>query len=280
MKFGVVDAGGGFRGIYGCGVLDYCLDHGIYFDYCIGSSAGSSNLASYMAHQRGRNIPFYGEYSFRKEYCSFGRFLREGNYLNLHYIYGTLTNSDGENPMDFRTLSENPAEFYAVSVNANTGETIYFDRSFMSQDHYEILMASAALPGACQPIQVGSRLCFDGGCGDPVPFLKAFEDGCDKVVVILTKTRDTIRNPKDDNLGVRMIRRKYPKAAEQLALRYKKYNDAVALAKEYEKAGKVLIVAPESTLGMTTLKHTQEQLDQMYQMALRDAQAIPEFLAV
>lgn len=49
MKTGVVDAGGGFRGIYAVGVLDYCMEHGIRFDLGIGVSAGSANLASYAA---------------------------------------------------------------------------------------------------------------------------------------------------------------------------------------------------------------------------------------
>ena len=38
-QIGVVDAGGGYRGIYAAGVLDYCLDHGIQFDLGIGVSA-------------------------------------------------------------------------------------------------------------------------------------------------------------------------------------------------------------------------------------------------
>ena len=55
MKTGIVDVGGGLRGIYAVGVLDYCMDQGIAFDLGIGVSAGSANLASYAAGQRGRN---------------------------------------------------------------------------------------------------------------------------------------------------------------------------------------------------------------------------------
>ena len=49
MKIGVVDVGGGLRGIYAAGVLDYCMDQGVHFDLGIGVSAGSANLASYAA---------------------------------------------------------------------------------------------------------------------------------------------------------------------------------------------------------------------------------------
>lgn len=68
MKTGIVDVGGGLRGIYAAGVLDCCLDAGIRFDMAIGVSAGSANIASYLAGQRGRNYRFYTEYAFRKEY--------------------------------------------------------------------------------------------------------------------------------------------------------------------------------------------------------------------
>ena len=44
MKIGVIDVGGGLRGIYAVGVFDYCMDHDIRFDLGIGVSAGKSGL--------------------------------------------------------------------------------------------------------------------------------------------------------------------------------------------------------------------------------------------
>ena len=63
---GIIDVGGGLRDIYGAGVLDHCLTRGISFDYCIGVSAGSANLSSYIAGQPGRNYRFYTDYRFRQ----------------------------------------------------------------------------------------------------------------------------------------------------------------------------------------------------------------------
>ena len=79
MKLGVVDVGGGLRGIYAAGVLDYCMDQGIRFDLGVGVSAGSANLASYAAGQRGRNYRFYTEYAFRKEYMSIRNLIFKGS---------------------------------------------------------------------------------------------------------------------------------------------------------------------------------------------------------
>ena len=55
---GIVDVGGGLRGIYGAGIFDYCMEQGIHFDYCIGVSAGSANVCSYIAGQKGEIISF------------------------------------------------------------------------------------------------------------------------------------------------------------------------------------------------------------------------------
>ena len=82
MKYGVIDVGGGLRGIYGAGVLDRCMEEGVQFDCCIGVSAGSANMCSYVAGQHGRNKPFYQDYSFRKEYMSVGNLVHKHSYLD------------------------------------------------------------------------------------------------------------------------------------------------------------------------------------------------------
>lgn len=46
--------GGGLRGVFTCGVLDYFMDNGIRFPFTVGVSAGACNGLSYMSGQRGR----------------------------------------------------------------------------------------------------------------------------------------------------------------------------------------------------------------------------------
>lgn len=126
MKFGIIDVGGGLRGIYGAGVLDRCMEEGVRFDCCIGVSAGAANMSSYVAGQHGRNKPFYQDYSFRKEYMSVGNLVRRHSYLDLEYVYGALSNAGGENPLDYPAMVENPAELVIVAAEARTGNPVYF----------------------------------------------------------------------------------------------------------------------------------------------------------
>lgn len=49
---GLVLEGGGMRGVFTCGVLDWLLDHHIDFPYTVAVSAGACNGLSYMSRQR------------------------------------------------------------------------------------------------------------------------------------------------------------------------------------------------------------------------------------
>lgn len=141
MKIGVIDVGGGLRGVYAAGVFDYCLDENIRFDLCIGVSAGSANVTSYIAGQKKRNYAFYTEYPFRKEYMSLRNFLFKRTYLDLDYVYGTLSNEDGENPLDYQSVVNSPIDFLVVATDAKTGEAKYFDKSDLHLNNYSILKA-------------------------------------------------------------------------------------------------------------------------------------------
>lgn len=278
MKLGVVDVGGGMRGIYAAGVMDRCLAEGIIFDCCIGVSAGSANMASYLAGQEGRNYVFHHDYSFRKAYMSLGNFLRGKGYVDLTYIYGTLSNSDGENPLDYANIQANPAQLLVVASDALSGQAVYFTKEDLRQDDYRILMASSCLPGANPPFELNGTLYYDGALADPVPIERAFQEGCDKVVLLLTRPRDVLRAPGKDPLIARLIQRRYPRAAENLRQRAARYNAGVEAAKKYEAQGRALIVAPADTQGVDTLTKDRDALKRLYEMGRRDAQAIVDWL--
>ena len=275
----IIDVGGGFRAIFGAGVLDRCLEEGIAFDHCYGVSAGSANLTSFLAHQHGRNHTFYTQYAFRKEYASVNSFIHNHNFANLDYVYGTLSNHDGENPLDYEAFAANPAQFTVVACDARDGSTKYFAKNDMHYDDYDILKASSAVPVACQPYVIDGVPYFDGGIADPVPVQKAIDDGCDRIVLVLTRPKDVIREQHKDVAPARILRRRHPKAAERLLERYATYNTEVAAAKQYEAEGKVLILAPEELYGLSTLSKTYEGLERMYRAGYGQAGRIADFLA-
>jgi predicted patatin/cPLA2 family phospholipase len=278
LKTGIIDAGGGLRGVFGAGVCDYCLEHNISFGEYIGVSAGSANGICFLAGQKGRNVAFYTVYPFRRKYMSLRNLIFHGSYLDLDYIYGTLSNSDGENPLDYDALRKNPAELAVVSTEAETGRPKYFTKDDVAQDHYEILCASSCIPAVCRPYELGGVKYYDGALSDPVPLKKALDDGCGKVVVILTKPRGLVRTSASDERLARRISRRYPKAAQMLCNRAALYNESVAFAKQMEKEGKALILSPDSLPAMGSLTKDKDALMKMYRCGMESAAAIPAFL--
>ena len=119
-------------------------------------------------------------------------------------------------------------------------------------------------PWSAIPIRCRAVLYFDGAVSDPVPVKRALERGCGKVVLILTKPADTVRSPERDRKLAGMLKRKYPKIAEGLSLRAERYNQGVALARQLEREGRALIIAPETTDGADTLTRDKEILDRFY----------------
>ena len=278
---GVVDVGGGMRDIYGTGVFDWCLDHNVSFDYHIGVSAGSANIAVLLSGQRGRNYISYTEYSGRREYMSWSNFIRTGSYLDLEYIYGdALTNSGGEYPLAFETMINSGKIFKIVATDALTGDPIYFDMHDMSQDDYGAIKGSSCVPVLDKPYAWEGKLLYDGGISDPIPFRKCFEAGCDKVVIILTRPEDYYRSAEKDRKMARLIRKVYPNAALALARRAVTYNRELREARKLEREGRVLIIAPkaEDISGLSTLKRDVEMLKKLYQKGMKDAEVLPGFL--
>ena len=277
MKFGIIDVGGGLRGIYGAGVLDRCMEEGIRFDCCIGVSAGSANMSSYVAGQHGRNKPFYLDYSFRKEYMSVSNLVRKHSYLDLDYVYGALSNSDGENPLDYPAVVNSPAELVVVATDARTGKPVYFTKEAIHQNDYRILMASCCIPVIDRPYYIEGVPYYDGGLANPVPLEKAKALGCDHLAVILTKPIAPEQTGSRDKKLARLLRRHYPEAAKGLELRAERYNSEVRKALKMEQAGTACVIAPDSTEGMSTLTKDKQSLETMYRKGHQDAEKLVQW---
>jgi len=53
----------------------------------------------------------------------------------------------------------------------------------------------------------------------------------------------------------------------------------IALAKEYEAKGKLIIIAPEDTFGVDTLTREAEPMLQLYKKGYRDGVKIQDFVS-
>ena len=270
MKLGLVVEGGGMKCAYTAGILDKLLDNQMTFDYAIGVSAGSSCTASFLAGQRDRNRRFFVEHVKDPGYMGFRTFLRSGSFFGLQYIYGDLTNSGGKDPLDLTALRQNKTAFKIVATDAVTGKAVYFDKSELLRDEYRHFMASCAIPVVSKPIVIGNRKFYDGGCADPIPVRRALSDGCEKVLVLLCRPKDTVRTPEKHPDLIRIALHRYPNTFRAIENRHILYNETLSYIKELEAEGKALIIAPKEALPVSTYTRDPAVLQNLYDIALRE----------
>ena len=280
MKSGLVVEGGGMKCAYNAAILDAFLDHNITFAYCIGASGGSGNLASYLAGQRGRNLRFFTEHIHNPGYFGLRSFLKTGNLFGLQYIYGTLTNSTGKDPLDFPTLKNNPAEYEVVVTNALTGKAEYFGKETMAQDDYRLIMASSAIPAACRPVELNEIPYFDGGLSDAIPVSRALEKGCDRLVVILSKMRDYVRKPQGMRFLYTMRCHQYPQIISLIDHRHIAYNQNLQEVFALERAGKAFVFAPSHPIHVGTYSMNEQLERDLYALGMEDFSKQQDALAV
>lgn len=278
MKIGVVDVGGGLRGSFGAGVLDYCMEQGIHFDFGIGVSAGAANISSYMANQKGRNFVFYTEYFQREQYMGVKNLMHTGSYIGLDYIYSSLSDHEGDYPLDWKTIRNDPRDMMIVATDANTGLPHYFHKYDMRQDSYDPIKASCCVPVINRPYKVDGIPYYDGGLSDPVPYEKAFAAGCDKVVVILTRPEDYRRIPKNDKIIADLLHPHYPNASQAMRNRSVVYNQQVDACEYLQVQGKVCVVAPDSIGNMKTLTKDKDSIEALYYKGYEEAKSILNFV--
>ena len=278
MKIGIIDVGGGTRGIFASGVLDYLIDKNIEIPYCIGISAGSGNMARYITKDKSSYI-FYTKYAFTKDYMSFRNYFVTGNYVNLNYIYGTLSNEGADYPLDYEKFMDSKQELIVVATKAETGEPVYFTKKDTEKNDYRIFACSSCLPVFCKPYYYEGYYYYDGSISDPIPVEKAFSDGCDKVIVLLSRPIDYIKDDGKRYLLYGKVRKRFPEFTKVLEKRCDKYNNDLKEIKEkYVENKKVLLIAPESTEGLKTLTKDKKMLDKLYKEGYEKGKLIEEFI--
>ncbi|MDR1630240.1 MAG: patatin family protein [Oscillospiraceae bacterium] len=270
-KIGLVIEGGGMRGIYGAGVLDRFLEEGLTFPYCIGVSAGSANLVSFLSGQKGRNYRYYKYHAKNKNYMSVHNLVRKGSFFGLEYIYDTLTNN--LDALDYDALLATQSAFHIVVTKADTAETVYLDRAHVDYYDSTALMASCAVPVVCRPIKIGGAEYFDGGVTDPIPYKKALEEGYDKLVVILSRRRGFVKRPENFKYLYSRLLQKYPEIVRALGERHRVYNESLAELARLEQDGRAVIIAPSVDVKMSMINNDSRLVDELYDYATHDAEA-------
>lgn len=282
MKLGMVCEGGANRTVFSCGVMDVLLEEELMPDYFIGVSAGIAFGVSYLSGQKGRNLELMEKYMADKRYMGvrhlFNR--REKAYYNTKFVFEQVPNE--LLPFDYEAFARYPGEVEAAVTNIHTGKAEYLAVP-RGRDMRDTLVASCSLPVLFQPVKVGRHYYLDGGIADSIPYEHAFEKGCDKLIVVLTRERGYVKTTEKAVRLTDHLYKKYPRIVEELDLRAEHYNASMEKLMELEQEGKVFVIAPETTFGVGRTETDTVKLRRLYDEGFRIAEeqmeALRQYLA-
>ena len=255
--------GGTFRPVFSCGIMDALLDNGVNFEYVIGVSAGICHGFSYVSKQRGRAYTIVKNHRHDKRYIGIRNYFTDRSLFGLRFAYETVGNE--LYPFDWENFHKNPAKIIVGATNARTGEIEYFDGK-KADYSFDMLKATCALPLAFPAIKVGENQYFDGGITDSIPAKKAFEDGNEKMLIVLTRTDDYVKTLSVGvKIAAKLFKKKYPKVAESLLKRHIMYNEQIDYCKNLEKEGKAVILRPSKDVQIDSFEKDLDKMERIYQ---------------
>ena len=267
MKTGLVLEGGGVRGIYTAGVLDVLMEHGIDVDGVIGVSAGAIHGCSYFSRQHGRSLRYYKNYCHDPRFMSFQSWLKTGDIVGAKFCYDTIPNE--LDLYDYEAFNQNPASFYVVCTNVETGKAEYFQLTDMKRD-IDYMRASASLPYFSKLVELDGKKYLDGGCSDSIPLHSMEKIGYERNIVVLT--RDESYEKKDEfTLLAKLVYRKFPKFVQALLSRSKVYSQQLQYIKKRELEGNAFIIRPSEPLEIGRLEKNPEEVQKIYDIGRKDA---------
>ncbi len=270
MKTALVLEGGASRGMFSCGVMDVLLQNNIMADYVIGTSAGIANGVSYVSGQKGRNyrigINFYND----KRYMGIRHLLnpKKKSYYNVDFVFDEIPHK--YDLFDYDAFAAFKGNVIACVTNIKTGKAQYIEVP-RNKQFSKALVASCSLPIMFRPVEIDGNLYMDGGLADSIPYKKAMQDGCDKIIVVLTRERSYIKE-QEGMLGlINIMYKKYPKLLKNIADRHNEYNNARKELFELEKQGKVFLIMPENTSDFSRIEKRPEKIDELYKQGCKVA---------
>lgn len=261
-RAGLVLEGGGMRGIFTIGVLDNLMDRGIEFPYTVGVSAGACNGLSYLSGQRGRAKYTNTELLEKHRYIGFRHLLTKRNIMDFDLLFHKLP--EEIYPYDYKALAQNANRFEMVTTSCLTGKACYFEEKNDPKRVIEIVKASSSLPFVCPITFVDGEPMLDGGISDSIPVERAWSQGFDNNLIVLTRNRGYRKPDKPSRIPF-FFYRKYPNAKEAIRNRNLMYNKQMELVEKLEDEGRAVVLRPERPVEVDRMERDTKKILALYE---------------
>ena len=265
MKVGLVLEGGGMRALFTAGVLDALLDiKELDIDGIVGVSAGALFGVNYVSGQKERAIRYNKKYARDKRYMGFYSWITTGNAVNEEFAFYEIPFK--LDVFDQEKFKQSKIDFYVVMTNVESGKPEYvLIKDVFKQMEY--LRATSALPFASKIIEINGKKYLDGGISDSIPIDYCEGLGYDKIILVLTRPKNTHKEDKL-NFLYKLVYRKYPNLVERLINMGKDYEVVLKKIKDLENENKIFVIRPPQVLKIGRLEKNEDKIQNVYDIGL------------
>ena len=271
-NIGLVLEGGGMRGVYTGGVLEYFSEQGLFFPYIVAVSAGSCHAASYISKQKGRNKKVTIDLVDHPNYLSFKNYLLKKELFGMDFIFNDIPNQIV--PFDYETFHQSNQRFFIGTTDCRTGSSHFIEKSECVHDINTILKASSSLPLMAPIVDYNGIPLLDGGISNPLPIDKSERDGNTKNVVILTRNHGYRKKSQRFTWMLKKKYHDYPELVEALRKRHEKYNCSIEHIEKQEEAGNVFVFRPSQPLQVGRIERDKTKLNELFHLGYEDAKRL------
>ena len=263
--------GGGMRGVFTSGVLDWMIDHDITFPYLVGVSAGSSNALSYASQQRGRGKYIFADLQVERHYLGIRNIWKHHSIMDMDLLYHELPESIY--PYDYEAYRNNPMRVESVATDCVTGEAVYLEEKEDPVRIIDIVRASSSLPFVCPIAYVDGHPMLDGGIADSIPLQRALDQGYKQIIVVLTRHLGYRKEEKKVKIPP-FIYARYPKLREAIQTRAVRYNAQVELVEKLEREGRIVVIRPDHPVEVARIETDMDKMNALYHHGFEMAEKI------
>jgi predicted patatin/cPLA2 family phospholipase len=266
ISTGLVLEGGALRGLFSAGVMDVMMERGLTVDGMVGVSAGACFGVNYKSGQPGRTLRYNLRFAHDRRYCSVQSLVTTGDLFGAQFAYHDMPNR--YDIFDNEAFRNNPIPFFLVCTDCRTGQPVYHECRETGDELYEWIRASASMPVASRPVNIGNQVLLDGGMTDSIPLAFMQQQGFGRNIVVLTQPIGFRKRPLSAVFRQILHRslHSFPKMIEVMERRYKMYNGQLDYISQQVSAGNTFLIAPSDKLPIGRVSHSRNKMQRTYDM--------------
>lgn len=269
-KIGLVLEGGGMRGAYTAGVLDWLLENELYFDYVSGISSGAMYAAMYMLKKRDTLKKSAINVAADKRNVGWAAIKAEKTIVGYEFLYNEITTQ-----LDFplEEMKNIDGEIEIGVYDMEEEATVWINKDEISK-HPRFILAACVLPIFGKQVKIEGKHYMDGGITTMIPIEQSIKAGCTKHMVVTTKSMDYVR--KEQNFFqkhlLRFVYRKFPKLISDFESRKTVYYEERDRIESLVESGDGLYMFPTQELGVSRFGGDAERFEQLFNIAREDCE--------